>query len=306
LTAASATTPSPANAPKPWKLDFLLLAAIWGASFMFMRIAAVELGALPTAGLRVAIAAAFLLPLLLARGHGPVLLKNWKQALVVGIFNSAIPFVCFSYALLSISTGLSSILNATVPLFGAVIAWLWLKDRPNGSRILGLLIGFAGVALLAWDKASFKPDATGNATGWAVLACLLATLCYGLSASFTRRYMSGLPSLVSAAGSQMGAAIALIPLAWWFWPDHAVSTQAWMAVIALGILCSGVAYILYFRLIERAGPARALSVTFAIPVFAVLYGVLLLGEAVTPWMVLCGLVIVAGTSLSTGLVALRQ
>ena len=306
MTAASATTPSPANAPKPWKLDFLLLAAIWGASFMFMRIAAVELGALPTAGLRVAIAAAFLLPLLLARGHGPVLLKNWKQALVVGIFNSAIPFVCFSFALLSISTGLSSILNATVPLFGAVIAWLWLKDRPNGSRILGLLIGFAGVALLAWDKASFKPDATGNATGWAVLACLLATLCYGLSASFTRRYMSGLPSLVSAAGSQMGAAIALIPLAWWFWPDHAVSTQAWMAVIALGILCSGVAYILYFRLIEQAGPARALSVTFAIPVFAVLYGVLLLGEAVTPWMVLCGLVIVAGTSLSSGLVDLRQ
>jgi hypothetical protein len=115
LTAASATTPSPANAPKPWKLDFLLLAAIWGASFMFMRVAAVELGALPTAGLRVTIAAAFLLPLLLARGHGPVLLKNWKQALVVGIFNSAIPFVCFSFALLSISTGLSSILNAPAP-----------------------------------------------------------------------------------------------------------------------------------------------------------------------------------------------
>ena len=128
-----------ANDSKPWKLDFLLLAAIWGASFMFMRVAAVELGALPTAGLRVTIAAAFLLPLLLARGHGPLLLKNWKQALVVGIFNSAIPFACFSYALLSISTGLSSILNATVPLFGAVIAWLWLKDRPNGSRISGLL-----------------------------------------------------------------------------------------------------------------------------------------------------------------------
>jgi drug/metabolite transporter (DMT)-like permease len=306
LTAASATTPSPANAPKPWKLDFLLLAAIWGASFMFMRMGALEFGAFATAGVRVTVAAAFLLPLLLARGLGPVLRQNWKLVLFVGIFNSAIPFACFSYALLSISTGLSSILNATVPLFGAVIAWLWLKDRPNGSRILGLLIGFAGVALLAWEKASFKPDATGNATGWAVLACLLATLCYGLSASFTRRYMSGLPSLVSAAGSQMGAAIALIPLAWWFWPDHAVSTQAWMAVIALGILCSGVAYILYFRLIERAGPARALSVTFAIPVFAVLYGVLLLGEAVTPWMVLCGLVIVAGTSLSSGLVDLRQ
>ena len=306
MTAASATTPTRANPPKSWKLDFVLLAAIWGASFMFMRMAAVELGAFATAGLRVSIATVFLLPLLLAGGHVSVLLKNWKLVLVVGVFNSAIPFACFSFALLSISTGLSSILNATVPLFGAVIAWLWLKDRPNGSRILGLLIGFVGVALLAWDKASFKPDASGNATGWAVLACLLATLCYGLAASFTKRHMSGLPSLVSAAGSQMGATVGLLPLAWWFWPDHAVSLQAWLAVVALGVLCTGVAYVLYFRLIERAGPARALSVTFAIPVFALLYGVLLLGESVTPWMVGCGLVIVVGTSLSTGLVALRR
>jgi drug/metabolite transporter (DMT)-like permease len=289
-----------------WKLDFVLLAAIWGASFLFMRMGARELGALPTAGLRVAIAALFLLPILLARGQAPALRQHWKLTFVVGVLNSAIPFVCFSYALLSITTGLSSILNATVPLFGAVIAWLWLKDRPNGSRILGLLIGFLGVALLAWDKASFKPDATGNATGWAVLACLLATLCYGIAASFTKRYLSGLPSLVSATGSQLGAAIALIPLAWWFWPDHAVTLQAWLAVVALGVLCTGVAYILYFRLIERAGPARALSVTFGIPVFAVLYGVLLLGEVVTPWMLVCALVIVAGTSLSTGLVALRR
>jgi drug/metabolite transporter (DMT)-like permease len=291
---------------KPWKLDFVLLAAIWGASFMFMRLAAVEFGAFATAGIRVGIAAAFLLPLLWARGHIGVLLTHWKLALVVGILNSAIPFACFSYALLSISTGLSSILNATVPLFGAVIAWLWLKDRPNGSRILGLLIGFVGVALLAWDKASFKPDAAGNASGWAVLACLLATLCYGIAASFTKRYMGGLPSLVSAAGSQIGAAVALLPLTWWFWPDHAVSPQAWAAVLALGVVCTAVAYILYFRLIERAGPSRALSVTFAIPVFAVIYGVVLLGEAVTPWMLLCGVVIVVGTSLSTGLVALRR
>ncbi|MDD5030476.1 MAG: DMT family transporter [Rhodoferax sp.] len=299
-------TPVVAAPSQAWKLDFVLLAAIWGASFLFMRMGARELGALPTAGLRVAIAALFLLPILLARGQAPALRQHWKLTFVVGVLNSAIPFVCFSYALLSITTGLSSILNATVPLFGAVIAWLWLKDRPNGSRILGLLIGFLGVALLAWDKASFKPDATGNATGWAVLACLLATLCYGIAASFTKRYLSGLPSLVSATGSQLGAAIALIPLAWWFWPDHAVTLQAWLAVVALGVLCTGVAYILYFRLIERAGPARALSVTFGIPVFAVLYGVLLLGEVVTPWMLVCALVIVAGTSLSTGLVALRR
>ena len=304
MTEATATPPT--QQPKPWKLVVVLLAAIWGASFMIMRMGALEFGAFATAGVRVTVAAAFLLPLLLARGLGPVLRQNWKLVLVVGIFNSAIPFACFSFALLSISTGLSSILNATVPLFGAVIAWLWLKDRLNASRVLGLVVGFVGVALLAWDKASFKPDASGNATGWAILACLLATLCYGLSASFPKRYMAGLPPLVAATGSQIGAAAGLIPLAWWFWPDQAVSLQAWLAVVALGVLCTGVAYVLYFRLIERAGPSRALSVTFAIPVFAVLYGVLLLGEGVTPWMVLCGLIIVAGTSLSTGLVSLRR
>ena len=299
--ATKATVPTPAPA-KSWLLDFVLLAAIWGASFLFMRAGAKELGVFATSGLRVAIAALFLLPILLLRGHGPSLRQHWKLTFAVGILNSAIPFACFSFALLSITTGLSSILNATTPLFGAVIAWIWLKDRPTGSRAVGLLIGFVGVAMLAWKKASFTPDASGNATGWAVLACLLATLCYGISASFTKRYLAGLPSLVSATGSQLGAAIGLVPLAWWFWPDQAVSLNAWLSVVALGVLCTAVAYILYFRLIERAGPARALSVTFGIPVFALLYGVLLLGEEVTSWMLVCGVVIVIGTSLSTGLV----
>ncbi len=303
---AATTAPVAATQPKAWLLDFVLLAAIWGASFMFMRQGAKDLGIFATAGLRVAIATLFLWPVVLLRGHGAALRQHWKLTFVVGVLNSAIPFACFSFALLAITTGLSSILNATTPLFGAVVAWVWLRDRPNRSRILGLLIGFAGVALLAWDKASFKPDASGNATGWAVLACLLATLCYGLAASFTKRYLTGVPSLVSATGSQMGAAVGLIPLAWWFWPDHPITVHAWLSVIALGVLCTAVAYILYFRLIERAGPARALSVTFAIPVFAVLYGGLLLGEAVTPWMLLCGVVIIVGTSLSTGIVALSR
>jgi drug/metabolite transporter (DMT)-like permease len=289
---------------RSWLVEFLLLGAIWGASFMFMRMGAMELGALPTAGMRVLIAALFLLPIALMRGQGAALRKHWKLTLVVGILNSAIPFVCFAYALLSITTGLSSILNATVPLFGALVAWLWLKDRPNGSRLFGLAIGFLGVAMLAWGKASFKPDASGVATGWAILACLLATLCYGVAASFTKRYMADVPPLVSATGSQISAALILLPLSLWQWPTQAVSMQAWLAVALLGVLCTGVAYILFFQLIARAGPAKALSVTFAIPVFAVLYGVLLLGEQVTGWMVLCGGIIIAGTLLSTGLVAL--
>ena len=292
--------------PKSWVSDLLLLAAIWGSSFLLMRIGTVEFGALPTAGVRVAIAAAFLLPIVWLRGLLPVLRQNWKRIFFIGLLNSGIPFACFAFALLSITTGLSAILNATVPMFGALVAWVWLKDKPNASRVLGLLIGFAGVALLAWDKATFKPDASGVAPGWAVLACLLACLCYGISASYTKRYLSGLPPLVTAAGSQIGATLGLAVPAIWLWPARMPGSAAWLALLAVGVLCTGLAYIVFFRLIANAGPQRALSVTFLVPVFAVLYGVLFLGESVTPWMLLCAGVIVCGTALSTGLLRLGR
>lgn len=285
-------------------IDFAALAAIWGSSFLFMRLAVVEFGPVATAAVRVAIAAAFLLPLMLWKGHGPVFRQRWLMVCAIGVLNSGIPFLLFSFALLSITTGLSGILNATVPLFGAVVAWLWLKDRPTGSRIAGLLIGFAGVAMLAWDEASFKPNAAGIAPAWAVLACLVATVCYAIAASATKRYLSGLPPLVTATGSQVGAAVGLALPATWMWPRELPGTQAWLALVVVGILCTGVAYILYFRLIEQAGPARALAVTFVVPVFAIFYGALFLGEQVTPWMLVCGAVIVCGTALSTGLLKL--
>lgn len=285
-------------------VDFLLLAAIWGSSFLFMRFAVVDLGPVATAALRVGIASAFLLPLLLWRGLGPQLRQHWRKVLVVGVLNSGIPFALFAFAVTTISTGLSAILNATVPLFGALVAWVWLKDRPAASRALGLVIGFAGVAMLAWDKATFKAGADGIAPGWAVLACLGATLCYGIAASATKKHLSGLPPLVTATGSQLGATVVLALPALWSWPAQMPGTRAWLALLALGIVCTGVAYILYFRLIEQAGPARALAVTFLVPVFAVVYGVLFLAESVTAWMLLCAAVIVAGTALSTGLLQL--
>lgn len=285
-------------------VDFIALGAIWGSSFLFMRYAVVDFGPLPTAATRVGIAAAFLVPLMLGKGHGAAFRRHWLAVCLVGVVNSAIPFALFSFALLAITTGLSAILNATVPLFGAVVAWLWLKDRPTATRVLGLVIGFFGVALLAWDGASFKPTASGIAPAWAVLACLGATLCYALAASATKRYLSGLPPLVTATGSQVGAAASLLLPALWAWPEQAPSARAWMAVAVLGLLCTGIAYVLYFRLIEQTGPARALAVTFLVPVFAIVYGVLFLHERVTPWMLACGAIVVCGTALSTGLVKL--
>ena len=291
---------------KGWLADFLLLAAIWGASFLFMRLAAAELGPLPTAALRVAIASLFLLPILLVKGHWPALRQHWRPVLFAGILNSGIPFALYAFAVLHISTGLSSILNATVPLFGALVAWLWLSDKPGWSRSVGLAIGFGGVVLLAGGQASFKPNASGVAPAWAVLACLAATTCYALAASFTKKHMPSMPPLVAATGSQIGATLALALPALWFRPDHMPSASAWGALLVVGVLCTGVAYVLYFRLIDRAGPAKALTVTFLIPVFAIAYGVLLLDEHVTSWMLICGGVILLGTALSSGLIKLRS
>ncbi len=283
--------------PAPWLGQFLLLASIWGASFLFTRLGALEFGPFPTAGVRVAVAAAALLPLALLRGHGATLRRHWRVILFAGVLNSAIPFAFFAYAVLSINTGMASILNATVPLFGALIAWAWLGNRLTGLRWLGLLIGFVGVALLALQKASFQPG--GN--GLALLACLAASICYGCAASFAQRHLSGLPPLATAAGSQLGATLALALPSLWFWPSTMPGAGAWAAVVGLGVVCTGIAYILYFRIIERVGPSQALAVTFVAPVFALLYGALLLGERITPWMLGCGVVIVLGTALSTGL-----
>lgn len=290
-----------------WVIDFVLLAAIWGSSFMFMKTAVAEFGPLPTAAARVAIAAAFLLPILLWRKLGSALRSRWQTLLVVGMLNSGIPFACYAFALLYISSGLSAILNATVPLFGALIAWAWLKDTLTPWRIVGLVTGFAGVTVLTFSQTrpgTFAAD--GLHTLLAVLACLTATLCYGIAASFTKKYLQGLPSLLTATGSQIGATVGLALPALLMWPAAQPSLNAWLALLVSGVLCTGVAYILYFRLIESAGPAKALTVTFLIPVFALGYGWTLLNEQVTLTMVVCGVVVMLGTALSSGLLPRKR
>jgi drug/metabolite transporter (DMT)-like permease len=286
--------------PRRTAIDFILLAALWGASFLFMRVAAREFGAIATAGLRVGIATLFLLPILVSGGQWQAFRARWRMIMAVGVLNSALPFVLISWALLSITTGLASIANAMVPLFGALVAWAWLGDGLNRWRVLGLALGFAGIAALAWQTpggASFKP----GGSGWAVVACLLACLCYAISASCTRKYLSGVAPMATATGSQIGASAALILPTVWYWPQAMPGALAWSAAAAVGVLCTGIAYILYFRLIEATGPARALAVTFLVPVFALGYGVLLLGENISSAMLVCGAVIVLGTALSTGL-----
>lgn len=281
--------------------ELLLLAAIWGASFLFMRLGAAEFGPYALAGLRVLGASLCLLPLLWHRGEWPALRSNWRAIALVGLANSALPFLCFGYAALAITGGLSSIFNATTPLWGALIAWAWLGDRLGGSRLAGLAIGFAGVLWLAWDRASFLPGENGASSGGAVLACVAGTALYGLSASVTKRWLAGVPAMALATGSQLSAAVLLAaPMVWW-WPATAPSPGAWVAVAALAVLCTGLAYVLYFRLMANLGPTNALSVTFLIPAFAILWGALFLGEAVSLVMLGACAVILVGTTLVTGM-----
>lgn len=144
-------------------------------------------------------------------------------------------------------------------------------------------------------------------TSWAIAACLLASTCYAVGASFVQRYLQGVPALVNATGSMIGAALAMALPTLWAWPQQMPSLRAWAAVAAIALLCTGLAYLLYFRLIMRAGPSRALAVTFLSPVFALCYGAIFLGEDITLWMVGCGVIIICGTMLSTGLLGrIRQ
>lgn len=284
--------------------ELVTLAALWGASFLFMRMGAGEFGPVALAAVRVSGAALLLLPLLRWRGQWSDLRAAWRPIAVVGLTNSALPFVCFGFATLSITAGLASIFNAAAPLFGAVIAWLWLGDRLSRSRIAGLVIGLGGVLWLAArnvnQDAAFKP----GGSGWAIGACLLATALYGFSANFTKKSLAGVAPLAVAAGSQGFAALFLLVPALYLWPTHTPAPRAWAAVTALAVLSTGVAYILYFRLIAHVGASNAIAVTFLIPVFGVVWGWFFLAENVTLAMGLGCVVIVIGTALASGAVRL--
>ncbi len=280
--------------------ELLALAAIWGASFLFMRWGAPEFGALSLAWLRVLLASLALLPLLAWHQGRPSLVllrQHWRALLGLSLMTSALPFVLFAYAALHLPAGLSSILNATVPMWSALVAWWWLKQAPTAWRSLGLVLGFGGVVLLVWTKTGLG----GDARFWAVLACLMATLNYAVSAVGTKRWLDGVPPLVVATGSQLGATMWLTLPGLWAWPTTLPGAPAWASLVALALLCTGVAYILYFRLIARVGPTNAVTVTFLIPVFAILWGALFLAEALTWPMLGGGLMVLGGTALALGL-----
>lgn len=281
-------------------VDLVALGFLWGASFLFMRIAGPEFGAFALVEVRVAIAALVLLPMLIARGQFHELKDNWVALGVLGIHNTALPFVLFTWATLFLSAGVSSILNSTAPIFTAIIAWAWLGEKLTISRTAGLAVGTVGVWLLVRDKVG----ASMSDTTLAVIAALGGSFLYGIAGNFTRRYASHIKPLAVAAGSQVGAAVILLPVAVVTWPDTSISLKAWAAAITMGVFSTALAYILYFRLIANTGPTKAITVTYLIPLFAMLLGALVIDEPITGAMVVGCVVILLGTALATGMLRL--
>ena len=267
----------------------LLLAAIWGASFLFNRIAAPTLGPVLTAELRTLIAGVALAAWFAATGFDPDWRRWWRQYLVMGILTSALPFLCWAYAALSLPAGLMAVLNATSPMWGALLSALLLGERLSPRRWMGLVIGIIGVMLVT------RPASESAIPYAATAAALAAAFCYGLSGVYMTRWAAAAPSRGMAVGTQMVAGILLIPLIP-LWPAAAAPTPLVAAsMLALGLLCGAVAYLLYFRLIADIGATGALTVTYLIPLFGVLWGALFLGEALSLSMLAGGALVILGT-----------
>jgi len=255
-------------------LRLVLLAGLWGGSFAFIRVAAPPLGPFWLAFARVALAFAALFALALARRTLPPFLPQWRGYVTIGIVNSALPFALFSFAEQYVGASHAAVLNATSPLFAAIVAAAWLRETLSLRKLAGMGLGLAGVVLLV----GWQAEPLTRATLLATLACLAAALCYGVASVYARRYMTGVASPAVALYSQLTAAIALAP-ALLFVPVPEPPTALVVGnVLALALAATAVAYLLYFRLIATIGPARALTVTFLIPAFGVLWGYLFLGE----------------------------
>lgn len=269
----------------------LALAALWGASFLLLRIAVPTMGALVTAELRVLVAGIALLAwqvVVVRRSLDAA--RHRVPMFVVGVFNSAVPFALYAFAAKALPAGYLAILNATTPLFGALIARFWIGEALGGRRVAGVLVGIAGVAILVrlGPVAVDLPALVGCAAG------LAAALSYGFAGNYTRRHAQAVPPPAMATGSQLAAALVLLPLLPLEPVVAAPTGRVVVALLILAVCCTSIAYLLYFRLIRDVGATRAMTVTFLIPVFAIAWGWLVLGEVPTLRMgVGAGLVLVA-------------
>ncbi|WP_027857691.1 DMT family transporter [Marinobacterium jannaschii] len=275
--------------------QLLLLAAIWGASFMFMRIGAPVLGPAWLIEFRVLFAALFLLLVAMLLRRPLQARRYWQHYGLLGLFNSALPFLLLAYAAQSLTASLLSILNAAAPIFGAVLGAVWFRKPLSQSQLIGLLLGICGVALLV----GLDQSALQSGSLLAVIAALGAALSYGIASVYAQSAPSVAP-FSNAHGSMWSSTLLILPLLAFSPLQSAPPADIMASVVALGVICTGIAYLLYFRLIADIGAASALTVTFLVPVFGVLWGVIFLQEQLG-WHTLAGaILVVLGTAKVTG------
>ncbi len=290
---ASAAVPSATPKQRAWQtpLELGLLGAIWGASFLFMRVAAKDFGATPLVEIRLALGAVILLPFLW-RERAAFPPGLWPKLALIGAINSAIPFVLFAWAAQRAPAGIGAISNSMAVLFTALVGFLFFGEKIGSQRAIALLSGFIGVVVLASGKTA------GASVGWAVAAGATAAFLYGIGVNLVRRHLVGLPPAATSAATLGCAALLTLPFAIAQWPQHAVPEQSWLAAAALGVLCTGLAFVMYYRLIARIGPSRAVTVTYLVPLFGVAWAWLLLGEPPTLTMGVAGAMILGSVALS--------
>ncbi len=264
-----------------------LLASLWGASFLFIRICSPVLGPFLLIELRVLIAGLVLLLYAYCTKRRLNFKEKWKEYLIVGAVNAAIPFTLIATATLTLNASLASILNSTTPLFTALVAWGWLKEKLTVKKVLGIILGVSGVVvLLGWSPLPFSSQVIFSAS-----LSVLAAISYAFGGVYVKRTFTGVDPLSLATGQQLAAALVLLPMVLFNIPAVPVSKVVVVSVIGLAVLCTALAYLLYFYLIAAVGPTKTLTVTFLVPLFGVIWGILFLKENVTTGMVV-GLLII--------------
>ena len=259
----------------------VLLAAIWGSSYLFLRIATPAIGVTLTMSSRIIIAAVFMIIIIALLGSMPDYRKNWKHFTVLGLLNLVIPFSLISFAVSYLNASLSAILNATTPLFTMLVSTIWLKESFNLRKLSGLFLGLGGlIILVGWIPLEMKP-----LTIVSIGLSLLSSLCYGLAAIYARLYLKGSAPMKTAGGQLSAAALMVIPLLFISYKGDLLSLKVSMVIFILAIFCTALAYALYFRLIEKVGSTNASVVTLLVPVFSLLWSFLFLQEPITPAVV---------------------
>ena len=281
------------NATRDWltPIELTALGAIWGGSFLFMRVAAADFGPVALVEVRVVLGALSLMPFLW-RARRSIDAALWLRLAVVGLMNSAIPFTLFAWGAERAPAGVGAIANSMTPLFTALVAFAVWREAISVRRAIALIVGLLGVVVLASDRV------TGENVMQAAIAGTVASLSYGFAANLTKRWLSVIPPAAAVAGTQLCSALMLAPLAFFYWPANAVPMNSWLCAAALGVLCTGIAYALLFRLIARVGAARAITCTYLIPLFGVGWAWLFLGETPTTKMVIAGVVILGSVIVS--------